>query len=261
MATYNKRGYKAPKPEEEKEAGEFDQFSQVNAQQSTTADVFNSLDKGASKMEGWVARNQKYIFGAVGAIALLTVGYVLYDKFVVEPKNDEAANEMFQAQTYFQDATTNPVASDSLYNLALKGGEGKLGFIGITETYSGTESANLANYYAGMAYLNLGKNKEAIAHLEKFTSKDMLLGSLALGGIGDAFSELNQKEDAFEFYKKAAEMNKNDFTTPRFLNKAGMVALDLGKKEEALKLFNDIKNNYQASSEANTVDMMIGMAQ
>ncbi len=261
MATYNKRGYKAPKPKEEKEENEFDQYSEVNADNSATAEVFDSLDKGASKMEGWVAQNQKYIFGIVGAIALITVGYMGYQKFVVEPKNEDAANEMFQAQNYFTEATTNATLSDSLYNLSLNGGEGKLGFLGIIESYSGTQSANLAHYYAGMAYLNLGKNKEAIENLEKFKSNDILLSAMALGGIGDAFSELDQKQDAFEYYKKAANSTKNDFTTPRYLNKAGAMALDLGKKDEALKLFNEIKNNYQGSSEANSVDMMIGLAQ
>lgn len=259
MATYNKRGYKAPKPKGENTDNEFGQYA--HAQDSATAEVFESLDKGANRMEGWVAKNQKYIFGIVGAIALVTVGYLGYQKFVIEPKDDEAANEMFQAQSYFTEATNNASESESLYNLALNGGEGKLGFLGVIDAYKGTKAANLAEYYAGIAYLNTGNFKKAIAHLEKFKSDDVLLGAIALGGIGDAFAELGQNEDALDYYKKAANYNKNEFTTPRYLNKAGMIALDLGKKEEAQKLFNEIKNNYQGSTEANTVEMMLGLAQ
>jgi tetratricopeptide (TPR) repeat protein len=258
MATYNKRGYKAPKPKEE---NEFDQFSNIDTSNSTTAEVFNTLDKNANRMENWVARNQKAIFGFVGAIALITIGYVGYSKFVVEPKNEDAANEMFQAQTYYNDAMANTATSDSLYTLALNGGEGKLGFLGIIDNYGGTQAANLAQYYVGTTFLNQGKFKEAIQHLEKFKANDIVLGALSLGAIGDAFSELGQQEDALDYYKKAAAYNKNDFTAPRFLNKAGFTALDLGKKEEALKLFNEIKNNYQESAEANAVDVLIGMAQ
>jgi hypothetical protein len=61
-------------------------------------------------------------------------------------------------------------------------------------------------------------------------------------------------------YVKAAGINKNDFTTPRFLLKAGKTAF-LGKKEDALKYFTDIKDNYDASPEAASVDVLIGLAQ
>ena len=51
MATYNKRGYKAPKPEEAKVENEFDEVEAVDVQDSTTAEVFNTLDKKASRTE------------------------------------------------------------------------------------------------------------------------------------------------------------------------------------------------------------------
>ncbi|MGS4346748.1 tetratricopeptide repeat protein [Myroides odoratus] len=262
MATYNKRGYKAPKPQDETVDNEFDQYGSVDTANSTTAEVFNSLDQGANKMEGWVAKNQKAIFGIVGAIALVTIGYVGYNKFVVEPKNDEAANEMFQAQAYYNDAFTNEADKQNLLTLALNGGEGKLGFLGIIDNYKGTASANLAHYYAGTTYLNQGEFKKAIEQLEQYKlGTDIIIGAQALGAIGDAFSELGQHADAFDYYKKAAEHNKNDFTTPRFLYKAGIAALEEGKKAEALKMFNEVKNNYATATEATMVESLIGLAQ
>ncbi|HRB70860.1 MULTISPECIES: tol-pal system YbgF family protein [Flavobacterium] len=260
MATYNKRGYKAPKPQEEAVENEFEQAVEIDEKGSTTAGVFNKLDEGASKTEEWVARNQKYIFGFVGAIAIATAGYLLYDKFVVEPKEDDAANEMFQAQQYFQQAVEGQ-AADSLFALSLKGGEGKLGFLGIVDNYSGTKAANLAHYYAGMAYLNTAKYKEAVQQLEQFSSDDMMLKALALGGIGDAFSELDKKEDALTYYKKAAEANDNEYTTPRFLFKAGQVALALNKKADAAKFFTQIKEKYEGSAEGANIDALIAMTE
>lgn len=261
MATYNKRGYKAPKPEQEEVDTEFDQYNNIDASNSKTAEVFNTLDQGANKMESWVVRNQKIIFGLVGAVAIATLGYVGYDKFIVEPKNGDAANEMFQAQSYYNEALMNVTAKDSLFKLALNGGEGKLGFLGIIENYSGTQSANLAHYYAGTAYLNMNKFADAIKELEKFKSNDAVLAPLALGAIGDAFSELGQHKEALEYYQKAAAKQNSDFTTPRFLYKAGLMALELKDKEGALKNFSEIKNNYQGSAEYRNVDAMIGLAQ
>jgi tetratricopeptide (TPR) repeat protein len=257
MATYNKRGYKATK---EKEVKDVTEDIKVIEKDSTTAGVFSTLDQTASKTEDFVAKNQNIIIGVVGAIAVVLVGYLAYQKFVAAPKEDEAATEMFQAQQYFQQATDG-VASDSLYKLSLKGAEGKFGFVDIADKYSGTDAANLANYYAGIAYLNTGKYTEAIEYLGKFKSDDIVLNALAKGATGDAYSQNNQPKEALENYVKAVEANKNDFTTPRFLLKAGKTALALGNKEDALKYFTDIKDNFDASPEAASVDVLIGLAQ
>ncbi|TDO77563.1 tetratricopeptide repeat protein [Flavobacterium chryseum] len=259
MATYNKRGYKAPKEKEVKEVNEEQQVI-IDEKDSTTAGVFSKLDETASKTEDWVAKNQKIIIGLVAGIAVATIGYLAYQKFIEAPKQDEAANEMFVAQQNF-DKATNGVASDSLYKLALNGSEGKFGFIKIADEYSGTDAGNLANYYAGMAYLNTGKFDEAIKYLGDFKSEDLILSALAKGAIGDAYSQKNQQKEALDYYVKAAESNKNDFTTPRFLLKAGKTALALGQKEDALKYFTDIKENFDATPEAASVDVLIGLAQ
>lgn len=257
MATYSKRGYKAPK---EKEVNDTVEEVKIDEKDSTTAGVFSTLDETASRTEDWVARNQKVIIGLVAVVALFTVGYLAYQKFIAAPKQDEAANEMFVAQQNFQKATDG-VASDSLYKLSLTGSEGKFGFLKIADEYSGTDAGNLANYYAGMAYLNTGKYAEAIDFLSKFNSEDIVLDAMAKGAIGDAYSQQNKQKEALENYVKAAGVNKNDFTTPRFLLKAGKTALTLGKKEEALKYFTDIKDNYDASPEAASIDVLIGLAQ
>lgn len=260
MATYNKRGYKAPKPKEDKIDNEFIDDVAIDATDSTTAGVFNSLDETASRTEDFVARNQKIILGIVGVAFIGAIAYFLYTKFVVEPKEVEATNEMYVAQKNFQLATDG-TASDSLYNLALNGAEGKLGFVKIADEFSGTDAGNLANYYAGIAYLNTGKNDEAITYLEKFNSSDVMLKALAIGAIGDAHSQKNQIKEALDFYKKALSSNENEFTTPRFTLKAGKSALAVGNKEEALKFFTDIKDKYESTPEAQGIDALIGLAQ
>lgn len=260
MATFNKRGYKAPKVKDDKMDNDFIEDVTIDDKDSTTAEVFNSLDETASRTEDFVARNQKVILGIVAVVALAAIGYMLYAKFIVEPKEVDATNEMYVAQKNFQLASDG-TSSDSLYNLALNGAEGKLGFVKIADEYSGTDAGNLANYYAGMAYLNTGKFDQAITYLDKFSSKDVMLKALALGAIGDAHSQKNQMKEALDFYKKALSSNENDFTTPRFTLKAGKTALALGNKEEALKFFTEIKDKYEATAEAQGIDALIGLAQ
>ena len=259
MATYNKRGYKSPKREVEKDPA-FDTSVEdvnVNESESTTAEVFNTLDETANRTEEWVIRNQKAILGVIAAVAIGTLGYILYNKFIATPKQEEAFRDMNQAQMYFQQAVDATEKQDSLFKLSLKGGEGKLGFEGIISEYSGTKAANLAEYYAGMAYLNTKQFDKAIEHLDNFSSSEKVLSALAIGAKGDANAELNKNEEALKLYVEAANVDDNDFVTPRFLLKAANMAIVLNKSEEALGYLKTIKEKYETSQEGSTVDILI----
>ena len=262
MATFNKRGYKAPKEKAEKVDETFIEDVNIDEKDSTTAKAFDTLDQSASKAEDFIAKNQKVILGGLLAVVVVVVGYFAYDKFIAEPNQQEAADELFVAQQNFQKAVDGDVKADSLFNLVLNGSEGKFGVLKIAEEYSGTDAANQANFMAGIAYLNTGKYAEAIASLEKFSSKDVTLSILAKGAIGDAYAQQNKQKEALEFYVKAADASQtNDFTRPRYLMKAGKTALAMGNKAEALKYFTDIKENFDATPEAQQVDALIGLAQ
>lgn len=264
MATFNKRGYKAPKEKTEKLDNNFiEENINVDEKDSTTAKAFDALDQTANKAEDFAQKNQKAIIGFLTVVALATVSYLLYQKFIAEPKQEEAANELFVAQQNFQKATEDVTGtkSDSLYNLVLNGSEGKFGAVKIADEYSGTAAGNIANYYAGIAYLNTKKYAEAVTSLEKFKSDDIMLSALALGATGDAYAQQNKQKEALDFYLKAADANKNDFTRPRYLLKAGKTSFALGNKADALKYFTDIKDNYEASPEAQGIEGLIGLAQ
>ncbi|MBC2845738.1 tetratricopeptide repeat protein [Winogradskyella flava] len=248
MATYKKRGYK-PKTKKEKE--------EIVEENSATAEVFNTLDEGASKTEEWFVKNQNYIIGAIAAIALVVLGYLGYSKFIAEPQGKEAMNEMYQAKKYFEDAA-NGISSDSLYTMSLNGGEGKYGMLDIIDQYGGTPAANLANYYAGMAYLNLKDYQNAVTYLSDFSSDDKMLGPIAKGGIGDAFVQLEQLPEALEYYEKAFKANVNEFTTPMYLLKAARVAIDLDENSKALDYLKRIKSDFPDATEAGQVDILIG---
>lgn len=247
MATYKKRGTKPKKNIEEK---------------STTAGVFNTLDESASKTEAWIAKNQNIIFGVVGGIAVIVLGFFAYQEFIKGPREAEAATQMAQAQVYFSDAleATDAAVQDSLYVLALNGNAGDSGFLNIIENYSGTDAANLARYYVGMAYLKTGDYKNAISYLDQFKSDDELLAPLAVGAIGDAFMQLEQPEQAINYYEKAASMRKNSFTTPKFLLKAAITAIELKQGQKATEHLNKLEENYPDSPEAEKTPVYLGIA-
>jgi tetratricopeptide (TPR) repeat protein len=249
MATYKK---KASKSKENKE--------QELQDQSTTAEVFNTLDETASKSEQWIEKNSKALFYGLVAIAVLILGYLAYNKYSIEPTEKEASNELAFPRKHFKAATDAAIGIDSLFNLGLEGADGKYGFIDISSMYSGTKAGNLANYYAGISYLNLKKYDKAIDYLSKFSSDDELLGPTALGAIGDAFSDLNQPEDALNYYEDAANKKNNAFTAPLFLYKAGITAMELKEFSKAATFFKRIKEEYPDSKQGKDIEKQLNSA-
>jgi len=250
MATYKKKGQKKIK------GGSIDKLEQ----ESTTAGVFKSLEKNASKSEQWIEKNQNLLFYGFLSIVVIILGYLSYNTYIIEPKEKEAANELAFPKGTFEEAINLTAEADSIYNLALEGTNGKYGFIDIAKKYSGTNAGNLANYYAGISYLKIKNYNKAIAHLEKFNSDDAILTPIALGAIGDAYTDLKETDKALEYYEKAANSEKNSATTPLFLFKAANTALDLKKAEKAEKLFRQIKNAYPSSSIAKNIEAHINKA-
>ena len=248
MATYKKRGAKksiAPNKQDE------------IVTDSTTAEVFETLDTTANKTEEFVVKYQNLILGFIGVVAIGVLGYLGYTNFVVEPKAKEAVSELNQAQYYFELAV-NSVDSDSLYRRALNGGEGKYGFLDIIENYKGTPAAKLAKYSAGMAYLNLKQYENAIAYLDEFSADDVLLSALAKGAIGDAYAQLGQVDKAFNYYIEASKINNNMYSTTKYLYKAAMLGAENGKRNQAIEFLNRIENEYPKSEEAKWVAVQKG---
>jgi len=253
MATYKKRGGK-PKTKKEKQ----DKVEE----ESTTAEVFNTLDEGASKTEEFISKYQNVIVGTILVIVVGVLGYLGYTKYIIEPQEEEAANELNQSQIYFDMAleSTNEKERDSLFNMAINGGNGKFGFVDIANEYSSTKVGDLANYYAGISYLNTGDYQNAITYLEAFKTDDEIIASFAIGAIGDAFLQLEQPEEALDYFVKAANRRDNNYTTPKYLFKAAITAIEIGKAEKAIEYLETIENKYSDSEEAKKIAPYLGKA-
>ncbi len=255
MATYKKKGYK----KEKKTGNDLEYLSK----ESTTAEVFTSLDEGASKLEKFLEKNQKWIFTGLAAIIVLVAGYMWYDKNVKQPNEQQAINDLVTAQKYFDEGLN--ATQDSIMNInfdkALNGTDGKYGFLKVNEKFSNTKAGNLSNYYIGMIFYKKGDFKNAVSYLSKFDGDDDILQPTAYGVIGDAFVELNQPADALSYYEKAAKASDNEYTSPIYYFKAGKLALDQGDKAKAKKYFELIKDKYPKSKEAKDIDIYIAQAE
>jgi tetratricopeptide (TPR) repeat protein len=206
------------------------------------------FEEALTKTELFIEKYQKHLTIGVLVVVLLVVGFVFFKKMIIAPRQKEALSQMFMAEKYFE--------RDS-FNLALNGDGNNPGFLDIIDEYKMTKAANLARYYSGISYLHLGQYDDAIASLKAFKSKDLMLSVIAVGAIGDAYMQLNDKETAAKYYLDAARKGETDFITPVYLLKAGEVLEDLNDLDQALKCYEEIRDKYPKSREGQNIEKYI----
>ena len=141
-----------------------------------TEEQLANVEENLSKAGLFVINNQDKILKAVGSIVVLIAIFALYTRFIVEPKEKSASEEMYIAEFYFQ---------NNNYDLALNGDGQFSGFLTIADSYSSTKSGNLANYYAAICLMNLGSSdsleyyNDALKSLSNFNTDDEILHSLS----------------------------------------------------------------------------------
>jgi tetratricopeptide (TPR) repeat protein len=209
-----------------------------------------NVEETLTRTEQFLEENYKPLLIALGIVVVL-VGLFWLGRLYLGRQNDEAQSQMYQAQKYLE--------QDSM-NLALNGDGNYLGFLDIAKEYRFTNAGNLAKYSAGICYLHLGNYEEAIDFLNKYSKKDKVIGSIAIGATGDAYVELGNVEKGISKYLEAAKFAENSFNTPLFLMKAAELYEMNGKYSEALKLYQQIKDEYPGSTEGSSIEKYIARA-
>ena len=209
--------------------------------------TISNVEQTLTKTEHFLEENYKTLLIVLGVIVAL-VGIVWLGKLYLNKRNDEAQSQIYQAEKYLE--------MDSL-KLALNGDGNYLGFLDIAKDYKFTNAGNLAVYSAGVCYLHLGEYQQAIDFLNKYSKKDLVLGSIAIGATGDAYVELGDLDKGVAKYVEAADFAKNSFNTPLYLMKAGEIYELNGKYSEALKVYERIQNECPLSTEGTTIEKYI----
>lgn len=212
-------------------------------------DTLINLDQTSSSLHTAWDKYGKTALLALAAILVLVIGYFAYKHFVVAPKNKVAAEKMFKAQQEFE--------QDSFNNVLLGKSGSYAGMLDIVKNYGGTASGNLANYYTGIASLRNGMFDDAIKYLKDFSTDSDMIQAMAYGALGDAYGEKGDFQNSLSYYEKAYKHMDNEFSTPYYLFKAGMVQEQLGKPADAKALYERIKKEFSTSAEAADIEIAL----
>lgn len=199
------------------------------------------LAEEITKFEQFLEKNKTATFGFVVLLLIVVGGYFGYN-YYIEGENNVAQTEMFQAVYYFE--------ADSL-DLALDGDGNNLGLKDIISDYNGTDAANLANFYAGVAFLKKEDYVSAILYLEDFSSSDILVQAKAYALIGDAYMQQEDYQNAVTYYNNAASYKENKYFSPGYLMKAALAYEKMNDKQGALKCYEKIVKDFSNASEVN----------
>jgi len=202
-----------------------------------------------NKSADFVKNNQKQITAFLVVLVLALGGYFGYMELYQKPREVKAADAMFTAENYF---------SQDSSNLVLNGDATNKGVLYIIKNFSGTKAANLAKYYAGVSYFKIGDFNKSIEFLKDFSTDATQIQAIAYGTLGDAFSELKKNTEALDYYKKAAAHTPEDeVISAEYLYRAAQLQETLGKTDEAVAIYKDIKVKYPKTEIGLNVDKFI----
>lgn len=209
----------------------------------------NEALTGAGK---WIEDNANLISWVVAGIAVVVMGIIAINQYVIKPHALEASNETAKAVVYF-------MAGD--YDKALNGDDAEcIGFEAIADEYKLYQQGKLAALYAGICHYEKGEYEDAARYLKKFDADDLNIDPAAHQLLGDAYVELEEYGKAAKAFEAAAASG-NEIIAPMTLKKAGIVYLHEGNKAKARKAFETIKADYPTSTEAQDIDKYIAVAQ
>lgn len=218
----------------------------ANKSDETLIDIVEVRDQA----KNFIDHYQNIIFGVVTGLVVIIGGYLAFQNFYQKPRNQEALAQMFQAELQFE--------RDSFAAALTNPGGGYSGFLDIIENYGGTPTGNVAKYYAGISYLNLGRYQEAADYLKDFKAKGTISPAMKNGALGDAYSELGDLDKARSYYKKAVDAQTNDVLTPYYLLKLGMLDEKNGNSDAAVKSYKRIQSEFPQSLQASSATKYLG---
>lgn len=209
-----------------------------------------------NKSEAFLTKHKKSLITALIALVVI-IGAIIGWNSYSSSRNEKASTALARCQELY-------MMQD--FDKALKGDSlGTPGFIQISSEYGSTKAGNLANLYAGLCYAKLEKWQEALKYLDNFSPKgDVMVSPLAVMAMGDVYANVKQLDKAIDSFKKAASMadkatesGTNNTVSPIALQKAAIILIDQKKNDEALALFQTIKDKYLGSPAQQDVDKYI----
>ena len=197
----------------------------------------------------WYQTNKKKITN-VGIAIVIVIGGIWWYTNQQSQKNEKAANEFAKVFTFYDNGQ---------YQLAISGVPERnvRGLQAIVDDYGSTTNGNLARFYLGDCYYNLGEYDKALAEFEEVDVPTDLLEASRLAGIAACYEVKANFSDAAKYFERAGRISDTNPNTPEYLADAARNYAKTGNKEQAIELYKYIKKEHASSAAAREAERRI----
>ncbi|MBX2818318.1 MAG: tetratricopeptide repeat protein [Rhodothermaceae bacterium] len=200
-----------------------------------------------SRFMEYFDENRNIVFGILGGIVLIVIMGFGYGFFKDQQEN--------QAQEGLSRAVRLYEADN--WREALDGNATTTGLLEVINKFGGTTAGNLAVYYAADSYLNLGEREDALKMFDRYNHNADALGAGAYAAEAAIYEDQGEYGKAADRYKDAARIFESDFTSARYLVSAGRNYERAGNFNEAIEMYESLREDFPDSEQAQDVDLFL----
>lgn len=191
--------------------------------------------------------NRQAVIGVAAGIVAVVV-LVLAWNWYQGNRNEQALSEMAEAVRLYEAGS---------YQASLDGSVSFLGLLDVVDAYGGTDSGNLARFYAADALFRVGEMDRALDMFESYSKGNDYIGASAFAGEA-AIHELQEDHDrAGDLYMRAANVFSSEITSPMYLSNAARAYEKAGNTGNAIEALEMIQEDYPDSQAARSVEFKL----
>lgn len=187
----------------------------------------------------------KMITYVVGGLVALVLIYFLYRQFIWGPANEKSKAAYYVGLNYADKDSTDAAITQ---------------LTPVVNKFDGKVGGEVAQFVLARQFMAKGQYEKALDELEGVNVSDTYVAAMTQGLIGDCYSEQKKFEEALAQYDKAAKVDENEYTTPMYMFKAGLVAEKLENFEKASMLYKEIKEKYSDFARQKSIEKYIARA-
>lgn len=196
---------------------------------------------------GYFENNRNTVYSVAAGIVFVVLAFLGY-AWMQSNNNQKALSQMAIAVQKYEAGE---------FQASLDGDASFTGMIDIAESFGGTDSGNLAKFYAADALFRTGDMVRALEYFESFSKGADYLGASAYAGEA-AIHELNgDHKKAGDLFVRAATVFTSEITSPMYYENAARAYAAGGDKGKARSAYESIRDDFPNSQAARNVDFYL----
>jgi len=194
----------------------------------------------------FIEENKQTLLLTIGAIAVVILAIVWY-------ANKKAEDNLLASAQVSQ---IIPLFDQGQFQKAIDGEPGTqlVGLTNIVDNYGSTDQGEIAKIYLAHSHYALGEYEKALESYSDYSGDSKLHQATSYAGMAACYEQMENYNDAADYFKKAAQTYEIESQTADFLLNAGINYIKSGRNSDAKSVLELIKKDYKTTTAAREVE-------